>query len=206
MYLFTLCGSRLWERIIPLGILTQLGLRNDESRVTCWKLLKKCLWSLQHSWSVQKNENSMIEYPVILLAMSNCYPLLQYSAQYHQENCECHLQTALLTHCIFDQSYFLQITKLFCLFDTLALFLWSIYIYNTGSSWICSRKTKLAFRSSKLRSVYFTCLWSCSPRAVTEGLLLWEQGCFWLEFKPEGVVLIYSSYKGSVSAQNFRIS
>lgn len=70
----------------------------------------------------------------MLLAMSSCYLLLHYSAQHCQEHCECHLQTDLITHCIFEQSYSLQITKLFCLFEDLVFFLWSIYMYNAGSS------------------------------------------------------------------------
>lgn len=70
----------------------------------------------------------------MLLAMSNSYPLLQYTVHnITREHCECHLQTNLIAHCIFDQSYFLQITKLFCLFEALVLFL-SIYMYNTGIS------------------------------------------------------------------------
>jgi len=37
-------------------------------------------------------------------------------------------------HCIFDQSYLLQITKLFYLSVALVFFLLSIYTYNTDSS------------------------------------------------------------------------
>lgn len=75
----------------------------------------------------------------------------------------------LLTRFIFDQSNFLQITKLFCLFEAPVFFVLSIYMYNIGGSWICSRHPKWAFRFSRLRSVL-----PVSEAAVQEQ---WLKGC-----------------------------